>query len=71
MANFARYVLGDFLIFQENPGHHPYQIEDVLPKEAIRELAFKYPPSQDPEAAQYLRTLLGDGVIPKPLKMGE
>jgi hypothetical protein len=71
MADFARYVVEPFLIFQQRPGQHSYSIEDVLAKEDVRVLAQEHPPTDDQVAAQYINTILGEPLIPPPLRMGE
>ena len=42
----------------------------ILPEEDLRNLARTYPPYQDLPAISYLTELLGEGVIPEPVRMG-
>jgi len=44
--------------------------KNILPEEDLRNLARNYPPYHDLPAISYLTELLGEGVIPKPIRMG-
>lgn len=70
MADFARYVLAPFAL-QLNTGAPTSSLwKHILPEEDLRNLALTYPPYQDLSAISYLRELLGEGVIPEPIRMG-
>jgi hypothetical protein len=70
MADFARFVLAPFAL-QLNTGAPTSSLwRNILPEEDLRNLARIYPPHQDLLAVSYLTEILGDGVIPEPIRMG-
>jgi len=70
MADFARYVLAPFAL-QLNTGAPTSSLwKYILPEEDLRNLAMTCTPYQDLPALSYLRELLGEGVIPEPIRMG-
>jgi hypothetical protein len=70
MADFARFVLASFAL-QLNTGAPTSSLwKNILPEEDLRNLARTYPPHQDLLAVSYLTEILGEGVIPEPIRMG-
>ena len=70
MADFARFVLAPFAL-QLNTGAPTSSLwRNILPEEDLRNLARIYPPHQDLLAVSYLTEILGEGVIPEPIRMG-
>ncbi len=70
MADFAHFVLGP--IFMQSSSGMPTSLlwKNVLPEEDIRSLTRTFPPYQDQLALSYLKDLLGDDVVPDPIKKG-
>ena len=70
MASFARYVLAPFALQLNMGAPTSSHWKHILPEEDLRKLAMTYPPYQDMSAVSYLRELLGESVIPEPIRMG-
>lgn len=70
MADFAHFVLGP-ICMESSIGMPSSPLwRNILSEGDIRDLARKFPPHQDQLAVAYLKELLGDDVVPDPLKMG-
>lgn len=70
IADFARFVLAPFAL-QPNTGAPTSSLwKNILPEEELLILARTYPPYQDLSAISYLTEILGEGVIPEPIRMG-
>lgn len=70
MASFARYVLAPSALQLNTGAPTSSQWKHILPEEDLRKLAMSYPPYHDMSAVSYLRELLGENVIPEPIRMG-
>ncbi len=70
MADLARFVLAPFALHLHSGAPTGPHWKNILPEEDLRNLTSAYPPYQDLTAIAYLRELLGEDVIPEPIRMG-
>jgi hypothetical protein len=70
MASFVRLVLAPFILQLNTGAPTSSRWKHILPEEDLRNLAMIHPPYQDITAIAYLRELLGEDVIPEPVRMG-
>lgn len=70
LADFARFVLAPYALQLHSGAPTSALWRKILPEEDMRTLARTYPPYQDLLAVSYLRELLGEDVIPEPIRTG-
>lgn len=70
LADVARFVLAPYALQLHSGAPASALWRNMLPEEDMRNLAKTYPPYQDLLAVAYLKELLGEDVIPEPIRTG-
>jgi hypothetical protein len=70
LADFARFVLAPYALQLQSSAPISALWRNILPEEDMRNLARTYPPYRDLLAVSYLKEILGEDVIPEPIRTG-